>query len=154
MTGSWLRSGCWLAEVAQEAPLLCLIDDAHWLDDASVSALVFVARRLAAERVTLVFAARDAEARAFSASGLEVSLRAARRTPSRPASGHRAAAAGRAAGRGGRPGAEVLVAGSSTASLEPGTDGSAPAASQRTGWYAAPCSTSSGVSDLFFSATT
>ena len=37
----------------------------------------------------------------------------------------------------------------------PGTPvDSAPAASQRTGWYAAPCSTSSGVSDLFFSATT
>ena len=59
---------------------------------------------------------------------------------------------GAPARRPGRP--EVLVAGSSTASLEPGTDGSAPAASQRTGWYAAPCSTSSGVSDLFFSATT
>ena len=48
-----------MAEVAEDAPLLCLIDDAHWVDDASITALVFVARRLAAERVALVFAARD-----------------------------------------------------------------------------------------------
>ena len=38
-----------LAEVAEEAPLLCLVDDAHWIDHASITALVFVARRLAAQ---------------------------------------------------------------------------------------------------------
>ena len=65
-----------VAELAEEAPLLCLVDDAHWLDDASATALVFVARRLAAERVALVFAVRDRETRAFSATGLpELELR-------------------------------------------------------------------------------
>ena len=59
-----------VAEVAEEAPLLCLIDDAHWLDDASVTALVFVARRLSADRVAVVFACRDEEARGLSTAGL------------------------------------------------------------------------------------
>ena len=40
-----------LAEVALEAPLLCVIDDAHWIDRESLDALSFVARRLFADRV-------------------------------------------------------------------------------------------------------
>src|SRR6476646_5275702 len=48
-----------LAEVAEEAPLLCVIDDAQWLDHASALTLAFVARRLMAESVALVFAVRD-----------------------------------------------------------------------------------------------
>nr|WP_130178492.1 LuxR family transcriptional regulator [Cryobacterium sp. SO1] len=48
-----------LAEVAEDRPLLCLIDDAHWLDEASAQVLAFVARRLAAERIVLVFAIRE-----------------------------------------------------------------------------------------------
>jgi DNA-binding CsgD family transcriptional regulator len=49
-----------LSEVAEERPLLCVVDDAQWLDRASARALAFVARRLLAERIALVFAAREA----------------------------------------------------------------------------------------------
>ena len=48
-----------LSEVATERPLICLVDDEHWLDRASAQALGFAARRLAADPVGLVFAARD-----------------------------------------------------------------------------------------------
>jgi DNA-binding CsgD family transcriptional regulator len=48
-----------LSEVAGDQPLVCLIDDEQWLDQASELTLGFVARRLAAEPVALVFAARD-----------------------------------------------------------------------------------------------
>jgi DNA-binding CsgD family transcriptional regulator len=49
-----------LSAVAEERPLLCLVDDAHWLDDASSQVLGFVARRLLAESVATVFAVREA----------------------------------------------------------------------------------------------
>src|SRR3954449_10214360 len=48
-----------LAAVGEERPLLCLVDDAQWLDRASVQVLSFVARRLLAESVAVVFAVRD-----------------------------------------------------------------------------------------------
>lgn len=47
-----------LAEVAEEQPLICIVDDAHWLDRVSAQTLAFVARRLLAERVALVFVVR------------------------------------------------------------------------------------------------
>lgn len=47
-----------VSEVAEEQPLCCFIDDTQWLDRASVQALAFVGRRLQAESVGLVFAAR------------------------------------------------------------------------------------------------
>jgi DNA-binding CsgD family transcriptional regulator len=48
-----------LAEVAEEGPLVCVVDDAQWLDRASAQALVFVARRLLAESVALVLVTRE-----------------------------------------------------------------------------------------------
>lgn len=48
------------SEAADESPLLCLVDDAQWLDRASARVLAFVARRLLAERVAMVFASREA----------------------------------------------------------------------------------------------
>src|SRR5690606_30572653 len=48
-----------LAEVAEDSPLLCLVEDAQWLDQASAQVLAFIARRLVAERIALLFALRD-----------------------------------------------------------------------------------------------
>ena len=47
-----------LSDVAEDQPLVCLIDDGQWLDQASAQTLTFVARRLLAESVCLVFAVR------------------------------------------------------------------------------------------------
>jgi len=51
-----------LAEIAEEQPLLCVIDDVQWLDQASAQVLSFIARRLEAEPIALVFAVRDVPA--------------------------------------------------------------------------------------------
>jgi len=51
-----------LATSAEERPLLCIIDDMQWLDQASSQVLSFVARRLQAEAIALVFAVRDVPA--------------------------------------------------------------------------------------------
>ena len=47
------------SEVAQERPLLCIVDDAQWLDQVSALTLAFVSRRLLAEPVGIVFASRE-----------------------------------------------------------------------------------------------
>src|SRR5215468_4042064 len=48
-----------LSDIAEERPLVCVVDDAQWLDAASAQALAFAARRLGAESVGLVFAVRE-----------------------------------------------------------------------------------------------
>ncbi|MFE9746325.1 LuxR C-terminal-related transcriptional regulator [Saccharothrix saharensis] len=59
-----------LADLAEHRPVLCLVDDAHWLDQGSAHALVFAARRLQAEGIAMLFAARDLHAPPFPAPGL------------------------------------------------------------------------------------
>ncbi|MBO3742637.1 AAA family ATPase [Actinoplanes sp. NEAU-H7] len=58
-----------LVEVSASTPLVCLIDDAHWLDGESADALLFAARRLDAEPVAVLFATRESEGD-FSGRGL------------------------------------------------------------------------------------
>lgn len=48
-----------LSDLAEERPVLCVIDDAHWLDEASAQALLFAGRRLDADGVVMISAARD-----------------------------------------------------------------------------------------------
>jgi DNA-binding NarL/FixJ family response regulator len=57
---------------AEQHPLLCVVDDAQWLDRASALTLTFVARRLLAERVGLVFAAREPGLELQHVDGLDV----------------------------------------------------------------------------------
>jgi DNA-binding CsgD family transcriptional regulator len=58
-----------LAEMADDAPVLCAVDDAHWLDVASIEALLFAARRLRAEPIAMIFTTRDGH-RLSTAHGL------------------------------------------------------------------------------------
>jgi class 3 adenylate cyclase/DNA-binding CsgD family transcriptional regulator/tetratricopeptide (TPR) repeat protein len=59
-----------LAEAADRRPMLCLVDDAQWLDTPSADALVFAARRLRGERVAILFGARVGDVRTFEAPGV------------------------------------------------------------------------------------
>ena len=61
-----------LSEVGSDRPVLAVVDDAHWLDDASAAALQFTARRLDGEAVALVFAVRDDESAGFDLRDLSV----------------------------------------------------------------------------------
>jgi DNA-binding CsgD family transcriptional regulator len=64
-----------LSDVATERPLLCFVDDVQWLDAASAQVLGFVARRLLAESVAMVFAVRDRSGRDELAGLPELQLR-------------------------------------------------------------------------------
>ena len=55
------------ALLAAGSPVLCVIDDAQWLDDASALVLTFAARRVEADRIAMLFAARDGDVRRFTA---------------------------------------------------------------------------------------
>ena len=59
-----------LTAAADAQPLLCVVDDAHWLDGASADALVFVARRLQADPIAVLIGAREGDARSFEGHGL------------------------------------------------------------------------------------
>jgi len=58
-----------LSLLAELAPVLCLIDDAHWLDRASVEAMLFAARRLQRDGIVMIFTSRDYPG-AFPAKGI------------------------------------------------------------------------------------
>lgn len=58
-----------LGDVAEQQPVLCVVDDAQWLDPASADALLFAARRLQAESITMLFGVREGD-RAFPTPGL------------------------------------------------------------------------------------
>ena len=72
-----------VAEAAETRPVLCVVDDAQWLDEGSANALLFTARRLGVERVAMLFAAREQEEREFEGPGI----------PTLPVSGLSASAA-------------------------------------------------------------
>ena len=59
-----------VALVAEDGPLLCVMDDAQWVDPASSGALLFTARRLADEGVVILFGARDGEATYYEGRGI------------------------------------------------------------------------------------
>jgi DNA-binding CsgD family transcriptional regulator/tetratricopeptide (TPR) repeat protein len=59
-----------LGAAAEESPVLVIVDDAQWLDEASAAALHFVARRVGVERVALLWAARPDDRREFAADEL------------------------------------------------------------------------------------
>ena len=62
------------AEVAERQPLVCIVDDVQWLDHASAQILGFVARRLLAERIAIVCAARRGAGDAVLAELPELAL--------------------------------------------------------------------------------
>jgi DNA-binding CsgD family transcriptional regulator len=59
-----------ISDLAADSGFVCLVDNAQWLDQPSADALLFIARRLQAEGIALLFAAREGEAHRFSSIGL------------------------------------------------------------------------------------
>jgi DNA-binding CsgD family transcriptional regulator len=60
-----------LAELAEDQGVLCLVDDAQWLDRSSADALLFVARRLGADGIAMLFSAREGDGPPFEARAVE-----------------------------------------------------------------------------------
>lgn len=60
-----------LTAAAEERLVLCMVDDAHWLDSGTADALLFAARRLGADRVLMVFSAREGVPTPFSPAGIQ-----------------------------------------------------------------------------------
>lgn len=60
-----------LAEAASHRPVLCVVDDAHWLDPDSAAVLLFIAKRLAAEAVGVLLTVREGYAPDFPTPGLD-----------------------------------------------------------------------------------
>jgi DNA-binding CsgD family transcriptional regulator len=60
-----------LAEASEEGPILCIVDDLQWVDGPSSQAMLFVARRLGAEGVVMLFGVRDDPASWFETTGLQ-----------------------------------------------------------------------------------
>jgi DNA-binding CsgD family transcriptional regulator len=61
-----------LSETAEEQPLLCIVDDAQWLDSASAKTLTFAARRVFAEKISILFVARQLETRLAALPALQL----------------------------------------------------------------------------------
>ena len=77
-----------LTEAAEDATVLCVLDDAQWLDQATADAVLVAARRLGADRVAVVFAVRDGVGHTFAPDGLRPWRYAAVRGR-RPGAAHR-----------------------------------------------------------------
>jgi DNA-binding CsgD family transcriptional regulator len=60
-----------LTEVASDAPVMAIVDDAHWLDRPSADALAFVARRVESDPIVLLVATRDGHRSALADAGLQ-----------------------------------------------------------------------------------
>src|SRR4051794_40266851 len=60
-----------LGAVAEDGPVLCLVDDAQWLDAPSIEAIVFAGRRLRDEGVAMVLTVREGAGRDFDVRGME-----------------------------------------------------------------------------------
>lgn len=60
-----------LGDVAERAPVLLIAEDAQWFDQSTSEVLVFVARRVSADPILLLFGVRDGSENAFEAAGLE-----------------------------------------------------------------------------------
>ena len=79
-----------LTAAAEESTVLCVVEDAHWLDSATADALLLCARRLGADRVLMVFSARDGRATPFRPDGIgEIQLAGLHPADSRKLLGHR-----------------------------------------------------------------